>query len=123
MPASHNVPLKDIVDLVLRGEDRRPVLRGGKSAARARLADMEGGAAAAAQGADARPDRAPKAAKVLVFPSAHERGGPGEGAALRESMPLDRDETLSAADGSRFMRNRDYRRRLRQNGPHETIRV
>ena len=52
-PHMFDVPLKDIVDLVLEVNVRRLELRGGKPAARARMADMERGEAAAGQGADA----------------------------------------------------------------------
>ena len=56
-PHMFDVPLKDIVDLVLEVKTGALSFEG-KSAARARMADMEGGAAAAGQGADARSDRA-----------------------------------------------------------------
>jgi hypothetical protein len=72
MPASHNVPLKDIVDLTLRGEDQRPVHRGDN---RGTSTNGGYGRLAAVTGKVPMPGLAPKVARIFVFPSAKRRPG------------------------------------------------
>ena len=93
MPASHNVPLKDIVDLTLRGEDQRPVHRGDN-----RGTSTNGGYGRLITGKVPMPGLAPKVARILCV-SERKEAARLKGPPLRESMPLDRDESLSAEDG------------------------